>query len=385
MSKDGNLLKSLFTGKGFLSETGVPGIAALIAAMCLCPEVQAGDEAAVNGHGTDTITHVIKNCLSPDAFSRPENEHQTGSTPGSLLIIADPSDNKPEENAGDETQPDDAFDETSVTAEQNVQNSDSPKEKGEKKKKGKINPESINKAFATPDIKIKSPKEISKTVYSREAVAAHSSISILLDPGHDYENYGAVSTEYRVSEFVLNHNLALKLEKELRKRGYSVDFTRTLLEKSPLKNRVAKIRKHDILVSLHHDSVHEKDCEWTKNMTCRTDRANGYCVLISDENPQLRKSYRLSYAISSYLKNSRMVPNLYNRNDKRMILVNDDLAVYDRRNLYILRRSSIPAVLLETAVITNPRDEEMALNPDFQDRYVKAVADGIDAYFEAEK
>ena len=353
MSKDGNLLKSLFTGKGFLSQTGVPGIAALIAAMCLCPEVQAGEEAAVNGHGTDTITNVIKNCLSPDAFSRPENEHQTGSTPGSLLIIADPSDNKPEENAGDETQPDDAFDETSVTAEQNVRNSDSPKEKGGKKKKGKINPESINKAFATPDIKIKSPKEISKTVYSREAVAAHSSISILLDPGHDYENYGAVSTEYRVSEFVLNH--------------------------------MAKIRKHDILVSLHHDSVHEKDCEWTKNMTCRTDRANGYCVLISDENPQLRKSYRLSYAISSYLKNSRMVPNLYNRNDKRMILVNDDLAVYDRRNLYILRRSSIPAVLLETAVITNPRDEEMALNPDFQDRYVKAVADGIDAYFEAEK
>ena len=46
----------------------------------------------------------------------------------------------------------------------------------------------------------------------------------------------------------------------------------------------------------------------------------------------------------------------------------------------VLKSPSIPSALLETAFISNPRDEAKLLNPDFQRRMAAAVADSLQEY-----
>ena len=96
----------------------------------------------------------------------------------------------------------------------------------------------------------------------------------------------------------------------------------------------------------------------------------------------LRKTYILAYATASYLKDRGFSPNYYHHTVEKVPLVTDILPVYDKQNLYVLRNSSVPAVLVETAVITNPADEKKALDEGFQKKFTEALADGIDAYFE---
>lgn len=236
--------------------------------------------------------------------------------------------------------------------------------------------------YAEPEITVRTSDELKDTRYSAETVQKHRGIKILLDPGHDHVQPGVLSSEHATGEYVFNVNLAVKLQQELNRRGYTADLTHTLNETCPLTNRTTKINGHRIFVSLHHDSVQEFDCEWTSKKTCRTDSASGYSVLLSNENPMLRKTYILAYATASYLKDRGFSPNYYHHTVEKVPLVTDILPVYDKQNLYVLRNSSVPAVLVETAVITNPADEKKALDEGFQKKFTEALADGIDAYFE---
>jgi len=49
----------------------------------------------------------------------------------------------------------------------------------------------------------------------------------------------------------------------------------------------------------------------------------------------------------------------------------------------ILRESPIPAVLIETAFITNPEEEKLLASLEFQRRAAEAIAGGIRKFFAA--
>ena len=50
-------------------------------------------------------------------------------------------------------------------------------------------------------------------------------------------------------------------------------------------------------------------------------------------------------------------------------------------NFYVVKHSAMPAVLIETAFITNPTEEALLSDPDWQSELAKAIARGISAYF----
>jgi N-acetylmuramoyl-L-alanine amidase len=52
-------------------------------------------------------------------------------------------------------------------------------------------------------------------------------------------------------------------------------------------------------------------------------------------------------------------------------------------NFYVLKRTSMPAVLTEVAFISNPREEAFLRDPAFRDRAAQAIAAGIVKYFGA--
>lgn len=52
-------------------------------------------------------------------------------------------------------------------------------------------------------------------------------------------------------------------------------------------------------------------------------------------------------------------------------------------NLYVTKHSRMPAVLVETAFISNPREEKLLATPAFQQRLAKGIVDGLDQFFRA--
>ena len=64
--------------------------------------------------------------------------------------------------------------------------------------------------------------------------------------------------------------------------------------------------------------------------------------------------------------------------------INKRLGQHIRRvqqaNFYVLGRVNMPSILIETAFISNPREEFKLEDPDWQDNMAKAIADGILSY-----
>ena len=59
-----------------------------------------------------------------------------------------------------------------------------------------------------------------------------------------------------------------------------------------------------------------------------------------------------------------------------------DQGVY-YRSLAVVRNTWMPAVLVEGGFIIMPDQEHMFRTPEFQERYARAVADGLENYFRA--
>jgi len=66
--------------------------------------------------------------------------------------------------------------------------------------------------------------------------------------------------------------------------------------------------------------------------------------------------------------------NLVNRGVKN--------AVPGKNGLYVLKYTDCPAVLVETAFISNAEDEALLANPEMQDQFARAIARGITDYVE---
>ena len=60
----------------------------------------------------------------------------------------------------------------------------------------------------------------------------------------------------------------------------------------------------------------------------------------------------------------------------------DDLGVR-QANFYVNKRSSMPTVLVETAFLSNPKEEKLLRSNWFQNKMAKVIADGIEDYFAA--
>lgn len=48
---------------------------------------------------------------------------------------------------------------------------------------------------------------------------------------------------------------------------------------------------------------------------------------------------------------------------------------------YVLRKTAMPAILVELAFISNPQEEALLANPDFQDVCARAIATGVKRYY----
>ena len=185
-----------------------------------------------------------------------------------------------------------------------------------------------------------------------ESAAQHK--LVVIDPGHGGSDTGSRGYENGVAvlnEKDINLDIALRIQKMLETAGADVYMIRTKDTTIPLYDRQDKANalNASLYVAVHNNS-------------CAIDAASGTEVLYYSDDSQPKDGIS-SVELAKNLQKT-LVENLglVNRGAK----TNPELAV--------LRRTTMPAVIIEGAFISNPGDLKYMLTNDFREKYAKSAA-----------
>jgi N-acetylmuramoyl-L-alanine amidase len=210
---------------------------------------------------------------------------------------------------------------------------------------------------------------------------------IVLDVGHTTESEGAISAR-NVPEFTFNLRLAQRIAEKLKAEGFAQ--TRLLVTegkaRSSLVRRVAVANNlpADLFLSIHHDSVPNKlleNWEFEGKKSHFSDRFSGHSVFVSRNNPEFKTSFAFAELLGKELKAEDLQ---YARQYTEAImgryqhpLLDKETGVYSYDELVVLRKTRMPAVLLEAGSIIN-RDEELKMaSPARRDIISSSVAAAV--------
>lgn len=176
-------------------------------------------------------------------------------------------------------------------------------------------------------------------------------VRIVVDAGHGGKELGAVGC-CRNYEKDFNLSIAKYLEKELRSMGATVYMTRSYDKYVSLNDRVryTNDKEAQIFVSIHANSLPD-------SINPMTRRGSSVFYYYDEAKP-------LSDAIMNSVANKMPVNN----------------EGVKQASFAVVRNTSAVSVLVETAYVINPYDNELLMTDKFRQDYAKAVADGIKNY-----
>ena len=231
-------------------------------------------------------------------------------------------------------------------------------------------------------------------VTSGKASCARPYFRVVLDVGHTAKSPGAKSAR-GADEFDFNLRLAKQINQALLEAGFAK--TVLMVTDGPgrwsMYARVARANKlsANLLLSIHHDSVPDRFLEkWDYNGKLKTfsDRFKGHSIFISDDNLDPKDSLLFGSMLGQQLKarGLQYTPHYTERFMGRWQrkLLDADAGVYRYDTLFILKKTQMPAVLLEAGSIAN-RDEELVMaTPERQQLISAAVVDAVDSFCAAQ-
>lgn len=176
------------------------------------------------------------------------------------------------------------------------------------------------------------------------AASARSSTTVVIDAGHGGFDRGGIPRQ-RVSEKAMTLDVSQRLRAILQASGYRVVMTRNSDVFIPLGTRVAIANSYRdaIFVSVHFNSATRRG-------------ANGIETYFYS-----RQSMRLASSIHYHVAGG--APSM-NRGLRR-------------RGFYVLRRTRIPAVLVECGFLTNPTEAARIQNSSYRQRLAEQIARGV--------
>jgi N-acetylmuramoyl-L-alanine amidase len=227
-------------------------------------------------------------------------------------------------------------------------------------------------------------------VKSSAASCARPDFRVVLDVGHTAKSPGAKSAR-GVDEFDFNLRLSRQIDQALREAG----FAKTVLMVSEgranqsLYARVARANElsANLLLSIHHDAVPDRFLEkWEYNgkKEAFSDRFKGHSIFVSDDNLDPKDSLLFASMLGQQLKarGLQYTPHYTEgfMGRWRRTLLDADAGVYRYDTLFVLKKTQVPAALLEAGSIAN-RDEELVMaSPERQQLISAAVVDAIDGF-----
>ncbi len=195
------------------------------------------------------------------------------------------------------------------------------------------------------------PGIVTSSIRKRRPTAADQPPKIVIDPGHGGEDPGAIGIS-GIEEKEVNLQIAEQVAELLRQEGYQTLVTRKRDTFIPLERRaqLANQWSADIFISIHANFNYQQ-------------RVNGTATYAHWNSTQ--KNWALAWYVQSETVN-------------RLKLKDNGLKA---ANFVVLRQTKMPAVLLETAFLSNPREEQLLVDRSFQLKAAKGLVAGIKKYF----
>jgi len=217
---------------------------------------------------------------------------------------------------------------------------------------------------------------------------------IVVDAGHGGRDYGAPGYFNRVHEKYIVLSIARRLARKIKNTlNCEVIMTRSSDTYLTLEERtaIANTRNADLFISIHTNSApthHAYGIE-TYFLNLATDdeailvaaRENATSARnISDlqailtdlmQNAKINESSRLAAHVQTAI-NTRLKPHYSHIKDKGV----------KQAPFYVLLGAQMPAILIETSFISNPRECRRLLNKTYQDRLCEGIVKGIRDYIQ---
>jgi N-acetylmuramoyl-L-alanine amidase len=220
---------------------------------------------------------------------------------------------------------------------------------------------------------------------------------VAIDPGFGGKDFGASGCREGVYSKNVNLAIARKLAEKIREKlGIEVIMTRDSDEFIPLEERtaIAILKKADLFVSIHCNAYTDQRAYGIETycLDLAIDRSVSQMSVLEDQSARIRSAdlekilsvvmldakLRESRRLAEYVQRSLFVQmsNKYSHVKNRGV---------KRAPFYVLIGTRMPAILIGTSFISNPRECKRLISEKYQDDLVEAIAEGIGDYIKEAK
>jgi N-acetylmuramoyl-L-alanine amidase len=240
-----------------------------------------------------------------------------------------------------------------------------------------------------------SPTSVATAVPSAEGAAGKASESsdytIVIDPGHGGDEDGAIGpggTKEKDVTLAIAKRLANELRSKLGARVYLTrtrDTTMTLEQR----NQVAVRKKADLFISIHANASRDRSISGIETYFLNNASDEAAARLAARENRNAgKKLTEVEHILSTMLQNydaaesMELAKNVHGRLAKKVTRKHGRIKDRGVRSalFYVLVGAKCPAILVETAFISNPKEEKLLKNRKYQRNVADAIADGVKGY-----
>lgn len=240
-------------------------------------------------------------------------------------------------------------------------------------------------------------KETAKPVITaKSATVQQRDVIIAIDAGHGGRDPGAVGKRgTREKDVVLK--VARKLEREIRRhKGMKAVMIRNSDVFLPLRDRIRKARTHkaDLFISIHADASNDRRVGGSSVYVLSSNGATSELArfMAKRENEadlvggvQLGKMDDQLASVLLELSQDHTIEESLDLADDVLANLKTVSKLRSRRveqaGFAVLKSPDIPSILVETAFISNPREEKRLRTKAYQEKIAQALMKGVKDYF----
>jgi len=222
-------------------------------------------------------------------------------------------------------------------------------------------------------------------------------VVIAIDAGHGGRDPGATG-RHGTKEKTITLQMAKRLKQVIdRQPGMTAVLTRSNDRFLRLRERIARARKHnaDMMISLHADSfpdprargssIYALSVDGASSETARllAEKENAADLLFGDVElaveDQMVKEVLFDLSLTGTIESSLDIGSVVLKHLARVNRVHKKTV--QQADFAVLKAPNIPSILLETAFISNPREEKNLRSRAHQQKVAKAISRGVADYF----
>lgn len=209
---------------------------------------------------------------------------------------------------------------------------------------------------------------------------------IVIDAGHGGTDAGAPGRDKRYNEKQATLEIAQKVADYLKRENPNLEvlLTRRGDYYITLKYRTDFANTHgaDLFVSIHCNSNPREGAHGTEIYRYGAKASNRWAAMAAERENGFNKDYKLSFLSElkkeGYDRYSRALAEKVEKSIEERL--GQHFRNIQRAPFYVLAHADMPAILVETAFISNQKEENKLKDPYWKDNMAKAIAEGILGY-----